>query len=60
MAGQQEHASAGQEAWFAPTHWSVVLAAKGGGSPRADDAMEKLCRAYWAPLYAYIRRLKRK
>jgi len=42
---------------FATTHWSVVLAAKKcGGSPRADDAMEKLCRAYWPPLYAYIRR----
>ena len=56
MAGQQEHASAGQEAWFATTHWSVVLAAKGGGSRQADAAMEKLCRAYWALLYAYIRR----
>ena len=41
---------------FATTHWSVVLAAKGGGSPRSDEAMEKLCRAYWPPLYAYIRR----
>ena len=41
---------------FATTHWSVVLAAKSGGSPPADDAMEKLCRAYWPPLYAYIRR----
>jgi len=41
---------------FATTHWSVVLAAKAGSSPRADDAMEKLCRTYWPPLYAYIRR----
>jgi RNA polymerase sigma-70 factor (ECF subfamily) len=41
---------------FATTHWSVVLAAKSGDSPRADEAMEKLCRAYWPPLYAYIRR----
>ena len=41
---------------FATTHWSVVLAAKTGGSLRADDAMEKLCRTYWPPLYAYIRR----
>jgi RNA polymerase sigma factor (sigma-70 family) len=41
---------------FATTHWSVVLAARGGGSRQADDAMGKLCRAYWAPLYAYIRR----
>ena len=42
--------------WFATTHWSVVLAAKTGDSPTAADALEKLCRAYWAPLYAYIRR----
>ena len=40
---------------FATTHWSMVLEAKGGGSPPADKAMEKLCRAYWPPLYAYIR-----
>jgi len=37
---------------FATTHWSVVLAAKGG----AENAMEKLCLDYWPPLYAYIRR----
>src|SRR5687767_8777884 len=42
--------------WFAATHWSVVLAAKNGESPDATQAMEKLCRAYWPPLYAYIRR----
>jgi RNA polymerase sigma-70 factor (ECF subfamily) len=41
---------------FATTHWSVVLAAKTGSSPTSDEAMEKLCRAYWPPLYAYIRR----
>jgi len=42
--------------WFAATHWSVVLAAKNGESPDAIQAMEKLCRAYWPPLYAFIRR----
>ncbi|HEV8525828.1 MAG TPA: hypothetical protein VGQ71_15140 [Terriglobales bacterium] len=26
-------------------------------SPHAKEALEKLCRAYWYPLYAYIRRL---
>jgi len=41
---------------FATTHWSVVLAAGQGESPQAVDALEKLCRAYWYPLYAYIRR----
>jgi RNA polymerase sigma-70 factor (ECF subfamily) len=42
--------------WFATTHWSVVLAAKQGGSSEAAVALEKLCRTYWPPLYAYIRR----
>jgi RNA polymerase sigma factor (sigma-70 family) len=42
--------------WFATTHWSVVLAAKEGASSEAAIALDKLCRAYWPPLYAYIRR----
>jgi RNA polymerase sigma factor (sigma-70 family) len=42
--------------WFVTTHWSVVLAAKQDDSSEATVALEKLCRAYWRPLYAYIRR----
>jgi len=42
--------------WFATTHWSVVLAAGHDTSPAADEALEKLCGAYWYPLYAYTRR----
>src|SRR5919198_2364318 len=41
---------------FATTHWSVVLAAGEKASPQAAEALEKLCRAYWYPLYAYVRR----
>jgi len=41
---------------FLTTHWSVVLAAREADSPRADDALAKLCGAYWYPLYAYVRR----
>src|SRR5262245_51670339 len=41
---------------FTTTHWSVVLAAKDETSPTADDALAQLCRAYWYPLYAFIRR----
>jgi RNA polymerase sigma-70 factor (ECF subfamily) len=33
-----------------------VLAAKIGDSQQAHQAMERLCRTYWPPLYAYIRR----
>jgi RNA polymerase sigma factor (sigma-70 family) len=40
---------------FATTHWSVVLTAQ-GLSPAADEALEKLCRSYWWPLYGFVRR----
>ena len=41
---------------FATTHWTVVLAAGRQRSPQADRALDELCRAYWFPLYAYVRR----
>src|ERR1700720_1777445 len=40
---------------FATTHWSLVLAAQ-GESPSAQEALEKLCRIYWWPLYGFVRR----
>src|SRR6185436_16024803 len=49
-------ADATRHQWFATTHWSVVLAAKQDDSSEAAVALEKLCRTYWPPLYAYIRR----
>jgi RNA polymerase sigma-70 factor (ECF subfamily) len=41
---------------FALTRWSVVLAAANSDSVSARDALENLCRAYWPPLYAFVRR----
>ena len=41
---------------FATTHWTVVLAAGRQHSPQAARALEELCRTYWFPLYAYVRR----
>jgi RNA polymerase sigma-70 factor (ECF subfamily) len=41
---------------FATTHWSVVLATSQSDSPHTASALEKLCRTYWYPLYAYVRR----
>jgi len=46
----------GTQAYFPDTHWSVVLAARQADSPQANAALEALCRAYWPPLYAFIRR----
>jgi len=40
---------------FTTTHWSVVLEAQ-GQSPAAREALEKLCRTYWRPVYGFIRR----
>jgi RNA polymerase sigma-70 factor (ECF subfamily) len=44
------------EPLFVTTHWSVVLAAGGGDTTRACDALARLCQTYWYPLYAYARR----
>ncbi len=41
---------------FATTHWTVVLAAGQRHTPQSDHALEQLCRTYWFPLYAYVRR----
>src|SRR5436190_10154969 len=41
---------------FATTHWSVVLAAGQAELAPAQGALETLCRAYWYPIYVYVRR----
>lgn len=41
---------------FMTTHWSVIRTARQDDGPEAAEALEKLCRAYWPPLYAYLRR----
>lgn len=40
-------------AYFVTTHWSVVIRASGAES---EAALEELCRTYWYPLYAFVRR----
>src|SRR5438876_2213031 len=40
---------------FTTTRWSVVLEAQ-GESPAAQEALEKLCRMYWRPIYSFVRR----
>jgi len=46
----------GSASEFTRTHWSIVLAAAADSSPSGCAALEKLCSAYWYPLYAYVRR----
>ena len=44
------------EAPFEETAWSIVLAAGAETDARAHAAMAELCRIYWRPIYAYLRR----
>jgi RNA polymerase sigma-70 factor (ECF subfamily) len=59
-AGPTPHAAAAAgvvpEPDFRTTHWSAVLTARDKRSPQAQEALAELCRTYWYPLYAYIRR----
>jgi RNA polymerase sigma-70 factor (ECF subfamily) len=41
---------------FQTTHWSAVLRVGDGRASEATLALEELCRTYWYPLYAFIRR----
>jgi DNA-directed RNA polymerase specialized sigma24 family protein len=41
---------------FATTRWTVVVAAGRRPTPQSAAALEELCRTYWFPLYAYLRR----
>lgn len=41
---------------FATTHWSLVQAAGRHDGVESYRALERLCEAYWPPLYTYARR----
>jgi RNA polymerase sigma factor (sigma-70 family) len=41
---------------FATTRWGLIAVAREGQSHEARQALSELCRAYWYPIYAYIRR----
>lgn len=44
---------------FATTRWTIVLGAAAGEGPDANRsrmALEELCRLYWRPIYAFVRR----
>ncbi len=50
-----EPVSTAPGATFSPTPWSVVLRARSDSLDR-PAALEKLCTAYWLPIYGYLRR----
>ena len=41
---------------FATTRWTLVVSAGRGTAGESGRALEELCRTYWYPLYAYVRR----
>jgi len=41
---------------FSTTQWSVVMQAAQQDPQKAQAALEKLCRRYWYPVYAFVRR----
>src|SRR5688500_10957469 len=41
---------------FPATQWSMVLRAGTNADTQAHAALESLCRRYWYPLYAFVRR----
>ena len=41
---------------FTTTRWSVVIHASQKESQHADEALERLCRGYWYPIYVFLRR----
>ena len=58
MAPLDQKPKSGSEdsARFRTTHWSIVLAAGRRSTAGASDALAALCRTYWYPIYAYVRR----
>ena len=41
---------------FPATRWSIVLRARQSGEPHAAEALAELCKVYWKPVYAFLRR----
>ena len=55
MTRPSNHSIPPTQAVFASTQWSLVVTAQAGDT-QSSAALETLCRAYWKPLYAFVRR----
>lgn len=45
-----------KRAAFLTTQWSMIRMAGGDDSPDSQKALERLCRRYWYPVYAFVRK----
>src|SRR4051812_25143572 len=57
LSSDQHESPAPPPSHFVTTRWSVVMAARDKASPESEDALQTLCKGYWPPLYAFVRRL---
>jgi RNA polymerase sigma-70 factor (ECF subfamily) len=55
LSNREFNNSAPGDSRLTTTDWGVVLAAGAKGAPGSEEALEKLCRSYWYPVYAYVR-----
>ena len=51
-----DSSATGNAGQFHTTCWTAVLLSAQSQAPAAKDAREELCRLYWYPLYAFIRK----
>lgn len=56
QADRHDPVDSSGRASFGTTQWSLILAARGGDTPEAREALAALCEIYWYPLYAFVRR----
>ena len=56
MRNKADGRSCHDQARFRTTRWSLIAAASEGATPEAREALASLCRDYWYPLYAFVRR----
>jgi len=54
---EQGEEPGGEDGLFCTTHWSMVLAAGNRQDPDRREALTRLCRTYWYPIYGYVRQL---
>jgi RNA polymerase sigma factor (sigma-70 family) len=52
----KQHTPQGDDPRFHTTRWSAVLLSAQSQAPGSQAALADLCRIYWYPIYAFIRR----
>ena len=52
----EQHTPLGDDPRFHTTRWSAVLLSAQSQAPGSQAALGDLCRIYWYPIYAFIRR----